>query len=374
MSLNPVNVLIFLGVFQSLVIITLIIMSKSFDTTHNKLLVVLLAVVGISLIPTFLGNSGLIERYHFLAFIPLHLALFTFPVLYLYFKSIFEQPNFSTKNVYFHFLIPGSYWIYSAFIWIQTLNSLTGKGLIAGKFYYFEIYRLYPLILVLVVGYYSICSFQVITAAQNKGLTKEQTKFHKWLEILALVFLIGFVLDFSSVVLGQIYGHWRGTAFDEWLGIPFSMLVKVYYAVLIYLVATIGYAKFTQPKIKKSKLMSYDVQSLLFDITSLMENKKLYLDTNFALPKMANELNTTVASVSAALNNEMNISFNDFVNKYRVEEVKNKLETGALNKYTLAAVAEEAGFKSKATFYRAFQKFTGQSPTSYMENSMTVLK
>ena len=120
--------------------------------------------------------------------------------------------------------------------------------------------------------------------------------------------------------------------------------------------------------------MSYDVQGLLSDITSLMEKEKLYLDTNFALPKMANELNTTVASVSAALNNELNISFSDFVNRYRVEEVKSKLEAGALDKYTLAAVAEEAGFKSKATFYRAFQKFTGQSPTSYLENSMTAAK
>ncbi len=372
MHLNPINVLIFFGILQSVIISILIVSSSSFKNAHARILILLLVVVSISLLPTFLGNSGLVQQFHMLAFTPLHLELFIFPVAYLYIKSIFDNTDGPKANSISHFIFPGIYWVYSLFIWLTTITYSAGKGLIAGKYFYFEVYSLYPVMMVLVAGFYAIRAYHLVKISSESGLSKNQKKFYTWLKALAILFVLGYSLDVTSVFLGQIYGHWRGTAFDEWLGIPFSMLVKLYYAVLVYLVATVGYAKFTQPKIKKSKLLV--VQDLLTDITGLMEKEKLYLDTDFALPKMANELDMTAASVSAVLNNELNISFNDFVNKYRVEEVKNKLETGALDKYTLAAVAEEAGFKSKATFYRAFQKFTGQSPKSYLESLMTTLK
>ncbi len=372
MNLNPINVLIFFGILQSTIISLLIASGKSFKNTHARLLILLLSVVSLSLVPTFLGNSGLVDQFHMLLFVPLHLELFIFPVVYLYLQSIFRGSCSFKANSLTHLILPGIYWVYSLGIWLTTLTHATDKGLIAGEYFYFEVYSLYPVFMILVAGFYSFKMYHLVSQSSKSGLSKDQKRFYTWLKVLAFLFSIGYTLDVTSVIIGQITGHWRGTAFDEWLGIPFSMFVKLYYAALVYVIATVGYAKFTHRKIKPSNSNNY--KSLIKELTRLMEQEKLYLDTGFSLPKMARELNTNVASVSAAINSQLNISFNDFVNKYRVEEVKAKLETNVLDKYTLAAVAEEAGFKSKTTFYRAFQKFTGQSPMSYLESPISVSK
>jgi AraC-like DNA-binding protein len=59
------------------------------------------------------------------------------------------------------------------------------------------------------------------------------------------------------------------------------------------------------------------------------------------------------------------MNFFDFVNLYRVNEVKGLMKkdsTGDSKNYQLAY---EAGFNSKATFYRIFKKFSGQTPSDY---------
>jgi AraC-like DNA-binding protein len=36
--------------------------------------------------------------------------------------------------------------------------------------------------------------------------------------------------------------------------------------------------------------------------------------------------------------------------------------------YTIVAIGLEAGFNSKASFYRAFRKFEGMTPSEYQKN------
>ena len=63
------------------------------------------------------------------------------------------------------------------------------------------------------------------------------------------------------------------------------------------------------------------------------------------------------------------MNFNDFVNKYRVEEVKKAFDNGDHKKSTLLGIAFDCGFNSKATFNRAFKKNTGLSPKDYLEKA-----
>jgi hypothetical protein len=55
------------------------------------------------------------------------------------------------------------------------------------------------------------------------------------------------------------------------------------------------------------------------------------------------------------------------VNEYRVKEFKKQIKLPKNQNYTILAVAFECGFNSKATFNRAFKKFTGQSPSRFEE-------
>jgi len=58
-------------------------------------------------------------------------------------------------------------------------------------------------------------------------------------------------------------------------------------------------------------------------------------------------------------------NFNDFINSYRVEEVKRKVNDPATAHLSLLGVAFDCGFNSKATFNRAFKKLTGMAPWTF---------
>ena len=60
-------------------------------------------------------------------------------------------------------------------------------------------------------------------------------------------------------------------------------------------------------------------------------------------------------------------NFNDFVNAYRVDEFKRQVREPASAHLSFLGLALDCGFNSKATFNRAFKKFTGTSPKEFTE-------
>jgi AraC-like DNA-binding protein len=62
----------------------------------------------------------------------------------------------------------------------------------------------------------------------------------------------------------------------------------------------------------------------------------------------------------------MGVGFNDFVNKYRVNTLLEKLKEDYLKNYTLESLAKEVGFSSGRTLHRAFLKCHGISPSDYI--------
>jgi len=101
-------------------------------------------------------------------------------------------------------------------------------------------------------------------------------------------------------------------------------------------------------------------------IERIFSEQKLFLEPELSLADLAQKLRTNPSVLSAAINQNFGKNFNDFVNEYRVEEFKKQIQLPENKKLTLLAVALDCGFNSKATFNRAFKKFTGQSPKEYI--------
>lgn len=90
-----------------------------------------------------------------------------------------------------------------------------------------------------------------------------------------------------------------------------------------------------------------------------------YLDPQFSLELLSNELNFSVSYISKLINEYGKYNFSDFINSLRVEKAKELLSLKDYNNYTIIAIGLECGFYSKSAFYSAFKKFTSETPSSF---------
>ncbi|KAA1247304.1 helix-turn-helix domain-containing protein [Aquimarina sp. RZ0] len=99
----------------------------------------------------------------------------------------------------------------------------------------------------------------------------------------------------------------------------------------------------------------------------LMKEAKIYRDSNVGLDSIAKMLNISSNYLSQLVNKLSNSNFSEYVNGYRIEDAKSKLEDPKFINYTIVDIALESGFNSRSTFYSAFKKHTGISPKEYRD-------
>ena len=97
----------------------------------------------------------------------------------------------------------------------------------------------------------------------------------------------------------------------------------------------------------------------------LIDQEKYFLNKSLKLSDLASKLSCNERLVSRSINLYGNGNFNKFINSFRVEYSKELLTGGMFDHYTIEAIAEEAGFSNKVSFYNAFKSETGMSPTQY---------
>ncbi len=115
----------------------------------------------------------------------------------------------------------------------------------------------------------------------------------------------------------------------------------------------------------ESKKIDNDLKNRLLDF---METQKPYLDSELTLSGLAKELNISRSQLSQLINEGVGDNFYNFVNKYRVEQVKKFMTDSSMKNLNMLGLALEAGFKSKSTFNLIFKRFTGLTPTEFRKN------
>ncbi|MCD7936050.1 MAG: helix-turn-helix transcriptional regulator [Tannerellaceae bacterium] len=100
-------------------------------------------------------------------------------------------------------------------------------------------------------------------------------------------------------------------------------------------------------------------------LTLYMQKEKPYLHMDLTLKDLASALDTYPHYITQVLNTVFNQNFYDFINSYRIEEVKERLLDSQYQNLTVLAIAYDCGFNSKSTFNRIFKQKTGFTPTQY---------
>jgi AraC-like DNA-binding protein len=118
-----------------------------------------------------------------------------------------------------------------------------------------------------------------------------------------------------------------------------------------------------QPKYKTSSVTIEQQQVLLSKLKELMTTTKPFLKSDFCLPDLADQLKTTVHTLSQVINDGLNQSFFEMTAEYRIEEAKRLLK--AKSNIKVEEIAEEVGYNSKSSFNTAFKRLTGKTPSEW---------
>jgi len=144
----------------------------------------------------------------------------------------------------------------------------------------------------------------------------------------------------------------------------------------LIILALIAWILFRTNRIRRTRELSSNestepvpaspANQLMQRIEALMEEQRLYLNSDLKMGDVAAKLGVHQNEVSACINNCKGYSFSQFINGYRVTYAQQLLRDHPEKK--MAQVGLESGFANDTTFYRVFKSITGLTPSEWLSS------
>ncbi len=331
-----------------------------------------------------LGFAGWYNAHNaytsFMFYFPFNLLIWVGPLLYFYFLSLTNSDFRLQRRHWPHAILP---LLWTALIIGKAVWDFT-------QYYPFEIiestqygtkgptaeWDKHPA--VELAGYLSFAFYMVLTVRAFRSyqsyiraqFSDQDSLSFTWLRHLIIGFSVGILifLVFQLIAVGRMEGN---TFMFEWYAYLGLGVVNYYLSISAYFARTRLQEKLHfEPQASPTPLPARDFPDLpqwKAKLLDWMENEQPYLDPELSLPDLAKKLNTNASILSRVINEGTGQHFNDFVNEYRIRYFENCIRQGRQETQTLLGIALDCGFNSKATFNRAFKKYKGMTPKSYLD-------
>ncbi len=393
---NITEIIFFLGGIQG-ILLSLFLFTSVNNRVSNRILAALTALWGIFLFAYAFQFEGLYVKVpHLLKVFYQFLFLF-FPLLYLYVKYLLSDISKFEKKDYLHF-IPFfiSLLLYSGFF-IQSAD--TKLLMIKNKSEYYQILQIVGDEFISLQGIvYSIMAL-ILIRNYKKHIKNYESNTVK---LIIRTLNVGISLNLFSWIIGTI-----GIQLD-YFNIKTNLdFYTISYLVMVVIIYAISYVTIKSPEVFKLKKDEIGIKSkpafyspvlnnaeaeivlekessrktkhksggiseselnrINKKLMEMMEDEKPYLDPDLTLPELAKKLDVSRNQLSNVINQVHKVNFYQFVNNYRVEEVKKLMRDPHNRHLKLLSLAFDAGFNSKASFNRIFKQMTGMTPSEYFE-------
>ena len=104
-----------------------------------------------------------------------------------------------------------------------------------------------------------------------------------------------------------------------------------------------------------------------------MVKEQIYTKTDITVDYLSKKLSSNTKYISKAIKEETGMNFNTFINTFRIEEAKKLLQDKISSPWSLDAVAEKSGFNNTTSFFQAFKKNTGLTPSAFRAALLTTI-
>ena len=363
------TIAIAIGFFLSVVLF----LSRKGNTRANKFLSILIFLFSIVQIWDFLMQTRLILQVPNMVMVVNPLILLLGPFVYFYVKSLTHIHWKFNARLAVHFIPAIAFYVYFTPVYLLTEQEKFRFISDAFQNHKFIIPKTFYIVAVVQIFSYLISSIKILF--EHARYIKDTFSFTERVNLNWLKrFLVIFILLWLSFALRSLY--------------PIRMIWEISACLSVLSMYIVGYFGYNQPvifqqtpgtegpiltkeEIKKyasSPLTEAETSAYVHRLRALMENEKLFLRSDLKIGTVADRAGIPVHHVSQIINEKLGKNFFDFVNEYRVNEVKKRFADSQYDALTILAIGFDSGFNSKTAFYSAFKRNTGVIPSEFKKH------
>ncbi|MDP2302215.1 MAG: helix-turn-helix domain-containing protein [Ignavibacteria bacterium] len=375
------DIIFLLGAVQAF-FFGVLLLDRGKNRLPPKLLLLFFSIIGFVLIEHYLFQRKIIFEYPHLLGLTYTFPIILGPILFFYTKSLVNENNaISFRDFLLHaipFLFVSTFLIYD-FYFLSPQEKLIyyekeTQGETSVFIYIAEFFINFS------IPFYSIVSLLLLK--KHLKQIKQSYSNTKYIDLhwLKIVLICMVFVSFVSVLMGLLSDFLNFISYEDGDYLMYITLTVIIYFLGYYgikqkpilsnenPISQIETTLTTKPKYATSSLKDIGKEKLIKRLAESMEDEKPYLNENLTLKELANKLETTPNNLSQIINEKFNKNFYEFINEYRINEVKSLLADPKYSHYSMLGIAFECGFNSKSTFNSVFKQFTGKTPTEFKKS------
>ena len=355
---------------------TLLLFQKKTRKVHDNILIVWLTYLGLFIGSYSLYSHELFTQFHILSASFISLFMLQGAFLYLYVSRLVSKRKRFNKKLLLHllpFVAFNLYLLVASFfpdvaneIRLENVHTNVQHPLLFQVFLILTLLSgpFYILLTLNLLKKHDINVFNNFSSIDNVNLA--------WLRKLVIIFGIIWTVLIIITVIHHVFNLFSMVFCTDSLFLSLSVFVIL-----------IGYFGLKQKDIFANEIeqqhilddekMKYAGSTLKEDEASeyseklieYMRKEKPYLNPELTLTQLASEIDISKHHLSQIINEQFNLNFFEFINQYRVEEVKSRINDPKFENYSLLGIAFDSGFNSKSSFNRIFKRLTNQTPSQY---------
>lgn len=364
-----------IAAFNALFFAILIFQKKK--ALHDKILICWLIYLGLYAGIYTLFSNTLFTDFHLLSASFISLLMLHGPFLYLYIYSLIDEKVQIYGGNLFHFV---PFILFNVFLLISSLLPEIAENIrldhVESEHSAPLLFVLFLILTVLSGPVYFILSIRLFKKLDinifNNFSTSENIN-PDWLRKLVYSFGAIWTVLIVFATLHHVFYLFSWIFCTDGLFLSLSVFIILigYFGLkqkeifIHYPDQNIEYITESKTKYAGVLLKEADAEQYVSKIKKFMSIEKPYLDANLTLSHLATKLHIPSHILSRVINEKFGLNFFDFINQYRVEEVKAKISEPDFDNLSLLGIAFDCGFNTKSAFNRVFKKMTGLTPSEY---------